>query len=82
MKTINSLNFVFLAGLLTATIGILPLMNSNTALAQTNSTSGINSTNMPGGDNMMMMKENYDKSLIGKEYKKYESIYYIILIEN
>ncbi|WP_458721519.1 hypothetical protein [Candidatus Nitrosocosmicus sp. R] len=38
MNTKNSLNFVFLAGLLAATIGFLPLMNSNTALAQTNST--------------------------------------------
>ena len=74
MNKINSLNFVFLAGLLTATIGILPLMNLNTALAQTNSTSGINSTNMPGGDNMMMMKENYDKPMMGKDHKKYETI--------
>ncbi len=72
-KTI-SLNFLFLAGILTATIGFLPLINSNTALAQTNATSGINTTNMTGGDNMMMMKDNYDKSMMGKEHKKYEKI--------
>ena len=57
MNTKNSLNFVFLAGLLAATIGFLPLMNSNNALAQTNSTAGASSTNMTGGDNMMMMKD-------------------------
>ena len=74
MNRTNSLNFLFLAGILTATIGFLPLINSNTALAQTNSTSGINTTNMTGGDNMMMMKDNYDKSMMVKEYKKYEKI--------
>jgi uncharacterized membrane protein YkoI len=74
MNTTNSLNFLFLAGILTATIGFLPLINSNTALAQTNATSGINTTNMTGGDNMMMMKDNYDKSMMGKEHKKYEKI--------
>ena len=42
MNTTNSLNFLFLAGILTATIGFLPLINSNTALAQTNATSGKN----------------------------------------
>ena len=40
MNTRNSLNFVFLAGLLAATIGFTPLLNSNNALAQTNSTDG------------------------------------------
>jgi uncharacterized membrane protein YkoI len=74
MNKTNSLNFLFLAGILTATIGFLPLINSNTALAQTNATSGINTTNMTGGDNMMMMKDNYDKSMMGKEHKKYEKI--------
>ena len=74
MNTTNSLNFVFLAGLLTATIGFLPLINTNTALGQTNSMSGINSTNMTSGDNMMMMKDNYDKPMMGKEHKKYEKI--------
>ena len=74
MNTTNSLNFLFLAGILTATIGFLPLINSNTALAQTNATSGINTTNMTSGDNMMMMKDNYDKSMMGKEHKKYEKI--------
>jgi hypothetical protein len=74
MNTTNSLNFLFLAGILTATIGLLPLMNSNTALAQTNATSGINATDMTGGDNMMLMKDNYDKSMMGNEHKKYEKI--------
>ncbi|TVP41731.1 hypothetical protein [Candidatus Nitrosocosmicus arcticus] len=69
-----SLNFVILAGLLTATIGILPLMNSNNAFAQTNSTSGTDSTNMTGSDNMMMMKDNYAKPMMGMEHKKYEKI--------
>ena len=74
MNTTNSLNFVFMAGLLAATIGFLPLINSNSALGQTNSMSGINSTNMTSGDNMMMMKDNYDKPMMGKEHKKYEKI--------
>jgi uncharacterized membrane protein YkoI len=74
MNKTNSLNFLFLAGLLTATIGLLPLINSNTALAQTNTTSGINTTNMTGEDNTMMMKDNYGKSMMGKEHKKYEKI--------
>jgi hypothetical protein len=54
---------VFLAGLLAATIGFLPFMNSNNALAQTNSTDSTSSTNMTGGDDMMM-----------KENEKYEKI--------
>ena len=74
MNKINSLNFLFLAGILTAAIGFLPLINSNPALAQTNATSGVNTTNMTGGDDMMMMKDNYDKSMMGKEHKKYEKI--------
>ncbi|MDN5845523.1 MAG: hypothetical protein L0H53_04525 [Candidatus Nitrosocosmicus sp.] len=74
MNTKNSLNFVFLAGLLAATIGLLPLMNSNNALAQTNSTSNTSSTNMTGGDNMMMKKDGYAKSMMSKEYEKYEKI--------
>ena len=63
MNTKNSFKFVFLAGLLAATIGFLPLMNSNNALAQTNSTASTSSTNMTGGDDMMM-----------KEHEKYEKI--------
>ena len=74
MNTKNSLNFVFLAGLLAATIGLLPLLNSNNALAQTNSTSNTSSTNMTGGDNMMMKKDSYDKPMMSKEHKKYEKI--------
>jgi hypothetical protein len=63
MNTKNSFKFVFLAGLLAATIGFLPLMNSNYALAQTNSTDSTSSTNMTGEDDMMM-----------KEHEKYEKI--------
>ncbi len=74
MNTKNSLNFVFLAGLLAATIGLLPLLNSNNALAQTNSTSNTSSTNMTGGDNMMMKKDGYAKPMMSKDHKKYEKI--------
>ena len=74
MNTKNSLNFVFLAGLLAATIGFLPLMNSNNALAQTNSTGSTSSTNMTGGDDMMMKKDNYANPMMMKENKKYEKI--------
>ena len=63
MSTKNSFKFVFLAGLLAATIGFLPFMNSNNALAQTNSIDSTSSTNMTGGDDMMM-----------KENEKYEKI--------
>jgi hypothetical protein len=63
MNTRNSLNFVFLAGLLAATIGFAPLLNSNNAIAQTNSTDGTSSINMTVGDDMMM-----------KDNKKYEKI--------
>jgi hypothetical protein len=74
MNTKNSLNFVFLAGLLATTIGFLPLMNSNNALAQTNSTGSTSSTNMTGGDDIMMKKENYANPMMMKENKKYEKI--------
>jgi len=74
MNTKKSLNFVFLAGLLAATIGFLPLMNSNNALAQTNSTGSTSSTNMTGGDDMMMKKDNYANPMMMKEHEKYEKI--------
>jgi uncharacterized protein (UPF0333 family) len=74
MNTKNSLNFVFLVGLLAATIGLLPLMNSNNALAQTNATSSTSSTNMTGGENMMMQKDGYAKPMMNKEHKMYEKI--------
>jgi len=74
MNTKNSFTFVFLAGLLAASIGFLPLMNSNNALAQTNSTASTGSTNMTGGDDMMMKKDNYTNPMMMKEYKKYEKI--------
>ena len=74
MNTKNSFTFVFLAGLLAASIGFLPLMNSNNALAQTNSTASTGSTNMTGGDDMMMKKDNYANPMMMKEHKKYEKI--------
>ena len=74
MNTKNSFTFVFLAGLLAASIGFLPLMNSNNALAQTNSTTSTGSTNMTGGDDMMMKKDNYANPIMMKEHKKYEKI--------
>ena len=74
MNTKNSFTFVFLAGLLAASIGFLPLMNSNNALAQTNSTVSTGSTNMTGGDDMMMKKDNYANPMMMKEHKKYEKI--------
>ena len=74
MNTKNSMNFVFLVGLLAATIGLLPLMNSNNAMAQTNATSSTSSTNMTGGENMMMKKDSYAKPMMNKEHKMYEKI--------
>jgi len=74
MNTKNSFTFVFLAGLLAASIGFLPLMNSNHALAQTNSTASTGSTNMTGGDDMIMKKDNYANPMMMKEHKKYEKI--------
>lgn len=74
MNTRNSVTFVFLAGLLAASIGFLPLMNSNNALAQTNSTASTGSTNMTGGDDVMMKKDNYANPMMMKEHKKYEKI--------
>ena len=65
---------MFLAGLLAASIGFLPLMNSYNALAQTNSTASTGSTNMTGGDDMMMKKDNYANPMMMKEHKKYEKI--------
>ena len=74
MNTKNSFTFVFLAGLLAASIGFLPLMNSNNAIAQTNSTASTGPTNMTGGDDMMMKKDNYANPMMMKEHKKYEKI--------
>lgn len=76
MNTTKLWTFVFMAGLLTATVGFLPLINSNSVIAQTNTTSGAGSTNMTAEDNnmMMMMKDNYDKPMMGQEHKKYQKI--------
>jgi uncharacterized membrane protein YgcG len=74
MNTTNSLNFVFLVGLLAATIGLLPLMNSYNALAQTNATSSTSPTNMTGGENMTMQIDGYAKPMMDKEHKMYEKI--------
>lgn len=73
MNTKNSLNFVFLAGLLAATIGFLPLVNSNNALAQTNATASPPSVNMTVGNDTMMKKDNFANPMMN-EQKKYEKI--------
>ena len=46
------------------------MMNSNSALAQTNATASTGSANMTGGDNMMMKKDGYAKPMMMKEHKK------------
>lgn len=70
MNIKNSLNFVFLAGLLAATIGIMPLINSGNAFAQSNSTG----MNMTKGDNMIMDKNGYGKPMMSMDHKKYQKI--------
>jgi hypothetical protein len=74
MNTKNSLKFVFLVGLLAATIGFLPLVNSNNVLAQTNSTGSAGSINMTIGDDTMMKKDNYANPMMMQDQKKYEKI--------
>ena len=74
MNTKNSLKFVFLVGLLAATIGFLPSVNSNNVLAQTNSTGSAGSINMTIGDDTMMKKDNYANPMMMQEQKKYEKI--------
>ncbi|HKU82870.1 MAG TPA: hypothetical protein VJP58_02415 [Candidatus Nitrosocosmicus sp.] len=74
MNTKNSLKFVFLVGLLAATIGFLPLVNSNHVLAQTNSTGSAGSINMTIGDDTMIKKDNYANPMMMQEQKKYEKI--------
>ena len=74
MNTKNSLKFVFLVGLLSATIGFLPLVNSNNVLAQTNSTGSAGSINMTIGDDTMMKKDNYANPMMMQDQKKYEKI--------
>ena len=78
MNTRSLFSFVFLAGLLTATIGLLPLASSNSAFSQTNVTSNSTGMNMTmGGGEDMMMRDNYDgKKMMGMgmEHKKYEKV--------
>ena len=74
MNTKNSLKFVFLVGLLAATIGFLPFVNSNNVLAQTNSTGSAGSINMTIGDDTMMKKDNYANPMMMQDQKKYEKI--------
>ena len=61
-------------GLLAATIGFLPLVNSNNVLAQTNSTGSAGSINMTIGDDTMMKKGNYANPMMMQDQKKYEKI--------
>lgn len=75
MITRNSFSFVILAGLLTAAMGVLPLLNTNSVFSQTNSTSNSTGMNMTM-DSDMMMRDNSGKKMMGMgmEYKKYEKI--------
>lgn len=74
MNTTNSLNFVFLAGILTAAIGVMPMIISGNAFAQSNATSNTPMMNMTMGNDMMMSKNGYGKSMMGMEHKKYQPI--------
>ena len=77
MNTKNSFSFVILAGLLTAAIGVLPLLSTNSVFSQTNSTSNMTGMNMTM-DSDMMMPDNSGKKMMGMgmgmEHKKYEKI--------
>jgi uncharacterized membrane protein YkoI len=65
-------SFAILAVLITTTMGFLPLVTSNNVFAQTNSTSGTNTTDMTGND--MMMKGNYNNPMMSMGNKTYEKI--------
>jgi hypothetical protein len=78
MNTKNSFSFVILAGLLTAAIGVLPLLSTNSVFSQTNSTSNMTGMNMTMDSGMMMMPDNSGKKMMGMEmgmeHKKYQKI--------
>lgn len=73
MNIKNSLDFVFLAAILTAAIGIMPTISSGNVFAQSNATSNSPMMNMTMG-NDMMTKNNYGKPMMGMEHKKYQAI--------
>ena len=77
MNTKNSFSFVILAGLLTAAIGVLPLLSTNSVFSQANSTSNMTGMNMTM-DSDMMMPDNSGKKMMGMEmgmeHKKYQKI--------
>ena len=68
---------MILAGLLTAAMGVLPLLSTNNVFSQTNSTSNSTGMNM-SMDSDMMMRDNSGKKMMGMgmgmEHKKYEKI--------
>lgn len=80
MNITNSLNFVFLAGILTAAIGVIPMIISGNVFAQSNATTKTTTTanspmmNMTMGNDMMMSKDGYGKSMMDMDHKKYQPI--------
>lgn len=76
MNITNSLNFVFLAGILTAAIGVMPMIISGSVFAQSNATTTSHSPmmNLTMGNDMMMSKDGYGKSMMGMDHKKYQPI--------
>ena len=80
MNITNSLNFVFLAVILTAAIGVMPIINAGSVFAQSNATTTTTTSNAPMmnmtmGNDMMMSKDGYGKSMMGgMEHKKYQPI--------
>jgi hypothetical protein len=74
MNITNSLNFVFLTGILTAAIGVMPMINSGNVFAQSNATSNSPMMNMTMGNDMTMNKSGYGKSMEGMDHKKYQPI--------
>lgn len=77
MNITNSLNFVFLAGILTAAIGVIPMIISGNVFAQSNATTTTANSpmmNMTMGNDMMMSKDGYGKSMMDMDHKKYQPI--------
>lgn len=78
MNTRNSFSFVILAGLLTAAMGVMPLLSTNNVFSQANTTSNSTGMNMTMDSDMMMMRDNSGKKMMGMgmgmEHKKYEKI--------
>lgn len=74
MNTKNSLIFVFLAGLLALSIGLVPIMNSGSVNAQANGTAISNGMNMTIKDDNLMVKTPSGKPMMGMEHRNYQKI--------